>query len=91
MIKNLVPDMESHILNTYHQARYRTIGHKVMRAKSDSLSSSEGSYNHNSPDYSRIAAQHGGYANRTRSDDSNVDDWCQNQVVGSFILNLVHE
>ncbi|KOB70071.1 Uncharacterized protein OBRU01_15848, partial [Operophtera brumata] len=35
-------DMESHILNSYHQARYRTIGHKIMRAKSDSLSSEEG-------------------------------------------------
>lgn len=78
--------MESHILNTYHQARYRTIGHKIMRAKSDSVSSSE-SYNHNSPEYARLGAgQHVGFVARTQSDDSNGEDWCINQTVCSTFL-----
>lgn len=44
--------MESHILNMYHQAAYRSIGHKIMRSTSESLSS-ESSCNQNSPEYSQ--------------------------------------
>nr|XP_026489603.1 uncharacterized protein LOC113396046 [Vanessa tameamea] len=44
--------MESHILNMYHQAPYRSIGHKIMRSTSESLSS-ESSCNQNSPEYSQ--------------------------------------
>lgn len=42
--------MESHILNMYHQPRFRPIGHKILRSTSDSLSS-EGSCQQNSPEY----------------------------------------
>ncbi|CAG4967269.1 unnamed protein product [Parnassius apollo] len=42
--------MESHILNMYHQPRFRSIGHKILRSTSESLSS-EGSCQQNSPEY----------------------------------------
>ncbi|KAM3959806.1 LOW QUALITY PROTEIN: PGC-1 family member spargel [Aphomia sociella] len=45
--------MDSHVLNMYHQARYRTIGHKVMRSTSESVSS-ESSCNQNSPEYNQM-------------------------------------
>ncbi|XP_013188100.2 uncharacterized protein LOC106133051 [Amyelois transitella] len=40
--------MESHILNMYHQAPYRSIGHKVMRSNSNSMSSES---SNQSPEY----------------------------------------
>ncbi|CAG9569160.1 unnamed protein product [Danaus chrysippus] len=64
--------MESHILNMYHQAPYRNIGHNILRSISESLSS-EGSCNQNSPEQ--------------RADDNemywtrNTQVWSQNQNV----------
>ncbi|XP_023935453.2 uncharacterized protein LOC112043985 [Bicyclus anynana] len=43
--------MESHILNMYHQT-YQSLGHKIVRSKSESLSS-ESSCNQNSPEYTQ--------------------------------------
>ncbi|XP_053619388.1 uncharacterized protein srl [Plodia interpunctella] len=57
--------MDSHILNMYHQARYRTIGHKIMRSASNSMSSESSSQN--SPEY-KIQTFREGF--------SNGQDWC---------------
>ncbi|XP_047035928.1 uncharacterized protein LOC124641774 [Helicoverpa zea] len=67
--------MESHILNTYHQARFRPIGHKILRMKSDSLSS-ESSCNQNSPEYPQISVPQ-----QRHSVDSNGDWSCQKQTM----------
>ncbi|CAH4035315.1 unnamed protein product [Pieris brassicae] len=74
--------MESHVLNVYHHARYRTIDHKIMRTTSESLSS-EGSCDQNSPEYSQdqASSQHeesneGGYWN-----SQNRNLWSQNQKI----------
>jgi hypothetical protein len=78
---NLIADMESHIMNMpYHQPRYRTIGHKIMRSTSDSLSS-ESSCNQNSPEYK---TQHPGYDRNHYEDESEGHDWEENQNVSIY-------
>lgn len=79
--------MESHILNSYHQARYRPLGHKVLRVKTDSISS-ESSSTQNSPEYNQIAAtRRVAYTDMAQSEESNGEDWCQNQIVSfNFFL-----
>lgn len=64
--------MESHVLNTFHQARYRTIGHKRMGSTSESISS-DGSCNEqqNSPDYA--GAQQGEYVEENSYDEENSE------------------
>ncbi|CAK1540951.1 unnamed protein product [Leptosia nina] len=76
-------NMESNILNMYHQARYRTIDHNVIRSMSESLSS-EGSCNQNSPEYIQ------GQASSQYEEESNEGEywdaqdrnlWSQNQKI----------
>lgn len=63
----------------YHQARYRTIGHKIMRSTSESLSS-ESSCNQNSPEYP--PPQHAEFDNTRYEEESNEEqDWNQDQAV----------
>lgn len=80
--------MESHIMNVpYHQARYRTIGHKIMRSTSDSLSS-ESSCNQNSPEYPQ-PDQHAEYDQSHFEEESNeAQDWNQNQSVSVSHIHM---
>ncbi|KAG6455712.1 hypothetical protein O3G_MSEX009363 [Manduca sexta] len=55
-----------------------------MRAKSDSLSSSESSYNHNSPEYPPLASVQ---RVRNRTGDSQGEEWCQNQTINTTQLS----
>ncbi|XP_026728876.1 uncharacterized protein LOC113494670 [Trichoplusia ni] len=68
--------MESHILNTYHQARFRPIGHKILRMKSDSLSS-ESSCTQNSPEYPQISVP------QQRHAPSSHGQWGQEQTMNT--------
>ncbi|XP_034837413.1 uncharacterized protein srl [Maniola hyperantus] len=80
--------MESHILNVYHQTPYRSIGHKIMRSTSESLSS-ESSCNQNSPEYSQSQQ-----TNRYDDEGEYWDPqerrkvWSQNQNVNITQSNL---
>ncbi|CAH2096839.1 unnamed protein product [Euphydryas editha] len=83
--------MESHILNVYHQAPYRGIGHKIMRSTSESLSS-ESSCNQNSPEYtmSQKTSQYEEESNEgefwNRRDSHHV--WTNNQNVNITQTNI---
>ncbi|XP_047525694.1 uncharacterized protein LOC125063336 isoform X1 [Pieris napi] len=74
--------MESHVLNVYHHARYRTIDHKIMRTTSESLSS-EGSCDQNSPEYpqDQASSQHEESNEGEYWNNQNRNLWSQNQKI----------
>lgn len=76
--------MESHIMNVpYHHTRYRPIGHKIMRATSESLSS-ESSCTQNSPEYPQPQPEF----DRTHYEEEQENDWNVNnhQAVSIFFI-----
>lgn len=83
LFKNIILfilDMESHVLNIYHHAQYRTMDHKIMRSTSES----EGSCNQNSPEYSQEQAssqyeEESNVGNYWNAQNRNL--WSQNQKV----------
>ncbi|XP_022128822.2 uncharacterized protein LOC111002869 [Pieris rapae] len=82
--------MESHVLNVYHHARYRTIDHKIMRTTSESLSS-EGSCDQNSPEYlqDQASSQHEESNEEDYWNSQNRNLWSQNQKIN--ITKVSHD